>query len=107
LAAEAEELYADTRTDLLSFDVYASPHVQIVADAHDIPVTSQTFDAIVVQAVLEHVIDPVRVVTEIHRVLRPGGAVYSEVPFLQQVHEGRYDFMRFTAKRSPCAVSAL
>ncbi len=93
----AEELYADTRTDLLSFDVYASPCVQIVADAHDIPVTSQTFDAIVVQAVLEHVIDPVRVVSEIHRVLKPGGAVYSEVPFLQQVHEGRYDFMRFTA----------
>ena len=33
---------------------------------------------------------------EIHRVLRVGGAVYTEVPFMQQVHEGAYDFTRFT-----------
>jgi SAM-dependent methyltransferase len=93
----AEELYADTETDLLSFDVYVSPYVQVVADTHDIPICSHAFDAIVVQAVLEHVIEPARVVSEIHRVLKPGGLVYSEVPFLQQVHEGRYDFTRFTA----------
>ena len=35
-------------------------------------------------------------VAEIHRVLRPGGVVYAETPFLQQVHEGAYDFTRFT-----------
>ncbi len=33
---------------------------------------------------------------EIHRVLRPGGIVYADTPFLQQVHEGAYDFTRFT-----------
>jgi SAM-dependent methyltransferase len=56
----------------------------------------QYFDAVVAQAVLEHVIFPAVVVGEIHRVLRPRGVVYSEIPFLQQVHEGRYDFTRFT-----------
>jgi hypothetical protein len=29
-------------------------------------------------------------------VLKPDGIVYSEVPFMQQVHEGAYDFTRFT-----------
>lgn len=30
------------------------------------------------------------------RVLKPGGIVYAETPFMQQVHEGAYDFTRFT-----------
>jgi len=59
------------------------------------------FDAVWIQAVLEHVLDPVRVVAEIHRVLRPGGLVYSEIPFMQEVHEGAYDFTRFRLSGMP------
>ena len=70
--------------------------MQFVADAHRIPFADGSVDAVVVQAVLEHVLDPARVVAEIHRVLRPDGLVYAETPFLQQVHEGAYDFTRFT-----------
>jgi hypothetical protein len=36
------------------------------------------------------------VVAEIHRVLKPGGIVYAEIPFMQTVHEAAYDFTRFT-----------
>ena len=50
----------------------------------------------VCQAVLEHVADPPRVVAELRRVLRPGGLAYSEIPFMQQVHEGAHDFTRYT-----------
>ena len=82
--------------NVIAFDIYASPHVQLLADGHDIPFADETFDAVVIQAVLEHVLDPARVVNEIHRVLRPGGHVYAETPFLQPVHEGAYDFQRFT-----------
>jgi hypothetical protein len=42
------------------------------------------------------VVDPARVVSEIHRVLLPQGLVYSEVPFMQQVHGGALDFTRYT-----------
>jgi hypothetical protein len=52
---------------------------------------------VIVQAVLEHVVDPERVVGEIWRVLRQDGLVYAETPFLQQVHAGAYDFFRFTS----------
>lgn len=40
--------------------------------------------------------DPGRVMREIVRVTEPGGLLYSEVPFMQQVHEGAHDFERFT-----------
>jgi len=88
--------YSDSRIELVSFDIYASPWVQFLADAHDIPLSDKSFDAVVIQAVLEHVLLPDRVVSEMHRVLKDDGIVYSETPFLQHVHEGAYDFTRYT-----------
>ena len=89
-------LYDDPAIELLSFDVYRSPYVQFVADAHKIPLPDGTFDGVIVQAVLEHVLEPTVVVAEIYRVLRSGGLLYAETPFLQPVHGGPYDFTRFT-----------
>jgi SAM-dependent methyltransferase len=89
-------LYEDPGLDLVAFDIYGSPSVQFVADAHRLPLPDASFDAVIIQAVLEHVLEPVQVVAEIHRVLRPEGMVYAETPFLQHVHEGPYDFTRFT-----------
>lgn len=92
----SERLYEDPSIELVTFDIYASPATHAVADAHRIPLPDACADAVWIQAVLEHVLDPARVVSEIHRVLRPDGMVYSEIPFMQQVHEGPYDFTRFT-----------
>lgn len=90
-----EALY-EANVHVTSFDVYATALTDLVADAHQIPFANETFDAVVVQAVLEHVLEPQKVVDEIHRVLKPNGVVYAETPFLQHVHEGPYDFTRFT-----------
>jgi SAM-dependent methyltransferase len=92
----ASELYERDDIDLVCTDVYASRHTHYVADAHKLPFATGAFDAIWIQAVLEHVLDPAIVVAEIHRVLRPGGLVYADTTFMQQVHEGAYDFTRFT-----------
>jgi SAM-dependent methyltransferase len=91
-----EGLYDDPAVDLIAFDVYASPAVQFVGDGHAIPLANGSVDGVVVQAVLEHVLEPTVVAGEVHRVLRSGGIVYADTPFLQQVHEGPYDFTRFT-----------
>lgn len=91
-----EALYRDASLQLIAFDIYGSELTQFVADAHQTPLGDATVDAVWIQAVLEHVLDPWRVVAEIHRVLKPGGIVYAETPFMQQVHEGPYDFTRFT-----------
>lgn len=91
-----EALYSDPSLQLIAFDIYGSELTQFVADAHQTPLADATVDAVWIQAVLEHVLDPWRVAAEIHRVLKPGGLVYAETPFMQQVHEGPYDFTRFT-----------
>jgi SAM-dependent methyltransferase len=77
-------------------DVVFGPRTSLVCDANQIPFEDATFDAVIGQAVLEYVADPFQVADEIHRVLRPGGYVYAESPFMQQVHGGPYDFYRFT-----------
>ena len=89
-------LYENEALDILAFDIYGSSMVQFIGDAHRIPLADQTVDAVWIQAVLEHVLNPAQVVDEIPRVLRADGLVYAETPFMQQVHEGPYDFTRFT-----------
>jgi SAM-dependent methyltransferase len=91
-----EPFYDDPDIQIFAFDIYKSPHVQFIADAHQIPMPDEFFDAVVIQAVLEHVLLPSEVVAEIWRVLKNDGLVYAETPFMQQVHEGAYDFTRFT-----------
>jgi SAM-dependent methyltransferase len=82
--------------ELVDSDVTFGPRTKLVFDAHSIPFEDNSFDGVIVQAVLEHVVDPWRCVEEIHRVLKEDGLVYAETPFMQQVHLGRYDFTRFT-----------
>jgi SAM-dependent methyltransferase len=77
-------------------DIYVTEYVDLVCDAHYLPFESESFDGVWIQAVLEHVMDPAKVVNEIHRVLRKDGTVYAETAFMQPVHEGAYDFTRFT-----------
>lgn len=92
----SESLYTDDSVEVVGTDVFASQNTVLVADAHKLPFIDESFDAVWMQAVLEHVLDPAIVVAEIHRILKPMGIVYAETPFMQQVHERAYDFTRFT-----------
>lgn len=91
-----EELIKAKEIDFIEGDVSFGSRTQIIFDAHNIPFANDFFDCVIVQAVLEHVLNPQECVKEIHRVLKFGGYVYSETPFMQQVHMGQYDFTRFT-----------
>jgi SAM-dependent methyltransferase len=77
-------------------DVVIGARTQVVCDGHDLPFADGTFDATVCQGMLQLATDPARVVGELHRVLAPGGYLYSETPFLQPVHGGSCDFTRWT-----------
>jgi SAM-dependent methyltransferase/uncharacterized protein YbaR (Trm112 family) len=83
-------------TRLVFTDVDPAALADMICDAHDIPFADESFDGVIATAVLEHVLYPEQAVGEIHRVLKNDAPVYSEIPFLQQVHEGAYDFTRFT-----------
>jgi uncharacterized protein YbaR (Trm112 family)/SAM-dependent methyltransferase len=82
--------------EIVETDVVFGPRTMLICDGHDLPFQDAAFDGVVIQAVLEHVVDPYLCVEEIYRVLGPTGIVYAETPFMQQVHEGRFDFTRFT-----------
>lgn len=90
------QLWSDPEIERFGIDIYATATTSAIADAHQLPFRDSCFDGIWIQAVLEHVPDPQRVVSEIERTLATGGVVYAETPFMQQVHEGAYDFQRFS-----------
>lgn len=91
-----DRLGAGTSVRVVYSDIDINADVDIFCDGHDLPFANNSFDAVITTAVLEHVLYPERVVAEIHRVLTTGGILYSELPFIQQVHEGAYDFTRYT-----------
>lgn len=91
-----EGLAADARIELIESDVSFGPRTRLICDGHDIPFPANSLDGVIIQAVLEHVVDPHRVADEIHRVLKPDALVYADTPFMQPMHGGRYDFERFS-----------
>lgn len=93
---DGTEPLIESPLEVVESDVYLSPRVDVVCDGHNLPFDDAVFDGVVLQAVLEHVLDPPQVVAEAHRVLKPGGHIYAETPFLQAVHEGAFDFTRWT-----------
>jgi SAM-dependent methyltransferase len=91
-----EPLASHPGVELVETDLALGGRTALVCDGHDLPFVDESFDGVIVQAVLEHVLDPQRCVSEIHRVLKSEGLVYAETPFMQQVHMGPYDFTRFS-----------
>ena len=96
LGIGTEVLLSRPEIMVIETDVSFGPRTMIVCDAHDIPFEDESVDGVVLQAVLEHVVDPQRCVDEVYRVLKKDGIVYAETAFMQQVHGGAYDFTRFT-----------
>ena len=91
-----ESLISTSSIEIIESDVVLADNISVICDAHKIPFKDNSIDGVIVQAVLEHVVDPHSCVEEIYRVLKEDGLVYSETPFMQQVHLGKYDFTRFT-----------
>lgn len=91
-----DSIYDNESFEIVGSDVSFGEYTTIICDAHDLPFQDGTFDCVIIQAVLEHVLEPRRCVSEIYRVLKPNGILYAETPFMQQVHMKQYDFTRFT-----------
>ena len=77
-------------------DIDKQADTDVFCDSHELSFKDGAFDGVISTAVLEHVLYPDKVISEIHRVLKKGAFIYSEIPFLQSVHEGAYDFTRFS-----------
>jgi SAM-dependent methyltransferase len=71
------------RTDAF---IFATEHLDLVADAHRLPFADASFDFVFSLAVFEHLHSPWLAASEIAQVTRPGGRVYTLCAFLQPLH---------------------
>jgi SAM-dependent methyltransferase len=72
--------------DVVNLDLSEFPTTDVLGSAAALPFATGAFDGVLSVAVLEHVRDPRRCVSEIARVLKPGGWVFAAVPGLQPYH---------------------
>jgi len=89
---------------------YVSTDIQFgdldfVSNVQAVPLANESVDAVICNAVIEHVHEPWTLASEVYRILRPGGVAYVYAPFLypyhaenttDETHDGGYDCYRFT-----------
>jgi SAM-dependent methyltransferase len=83
------------RPGIVNLDIVASPSVDVIADGHQLPFPDGVFEAVILQSVIEHVLEPERFLAESCRVLKPGGQIWVEAPFLYPIHDTS-DYYRWT-----------
>lgn len=73
-----------------------SPLAKVKMDIHDIPFKDNTFDVVLCNHVLEHVNNDIRAMSEIRRVLKPGGFSIMQVPFFYPLPEKTFEDVTIT-----------
>lgn len=81
---------------VITLDSNPSLQVDVLADARQLPFKDNSFGAVLMESLLEHVREPEKVIEETLRVLKKGGKVFVEVPFMYPYHSAPYDFRRYT-----------
>ncbi|PWB39054.1 MAG: class I SAM-dependent methyltransferase [Parcubacteria group bacterium] len=81
----------------VSVDLFdKSPYIDYNYDIHDLKFEDNKFDVAVCNAVLEHVENPLKAISELTRVLKSGGLIWVEIPFNQHYHPSPTDYWRVT-----------
>ncbi|SRR5579875_1190735 len=80
----------------VEFEACLFRNTDVVGDAHHLPFADEAFDAVITFNTFEHLREPKRAASEIHRVLKPGGKLILDTAFLQPVHEAPYHFYNTT-----------
>jgi len=75
----------------------SNPNVTHWYDGRIFPIADQTYTGVICSQVLEHAFEPELLLSEIYRVLEPGGRLLLTIPFFWPEHEQPYDSQRFTS----------
>jgi len=67
-----------------------------LSDANNIDVSDNSFDCVILAEILEHVPNPMGVLQEAYRLLKPGGYALLSAPFNFHVHADPNDYGRYT-----------
>jgi SAM-dependent methyltransferase len=66
--------------------------IDYVSDIKNIPVPDESFDVIICTEVFEHIPEPIPVVAEFSRILKPGGQLILTAPLQSGIHQEPYHF---------------
>lgn len=77
--------------DYISADLY-SPIVDVKADILDLPFATESFDVVFCNHVLEHIEDDAKAMSELYRILKPGGWGILQVPMKNSLEKTYEDF---------------
>lgn len=88
--------YTDLGPQVINIDIFDSGTTDVIGSAMLLPFPDASADLVILQGVLEHVQDAAGTIAESIRVLKPGGLLYTEMPFLQPYHESPIDLRRST-----------
>lgn len=71
----------------VGLDISADTDADVVhdLDVFPYPFADRSFDQILMQDVIEHVAEPVRVIDELHRICRPGARIHLRTPHFSSV----------------------
>lgn len=86
---------ADNYDGYVNIDLGRYPGIHVVASLERIPYKDNSVDLLISNSVLEHIYDYENVVSEINRVLKPGGFLYLCVPS-QCIRHHEFDYHRWT-----------
>ena len=71
--------------------------VDVFADLNQsLPLADRSVDSVFSTSVLEHICEPLVLLREIARILKPNGYVILSVPFTYPLHEEPFDYYRYT-----------
>src|ERR1700687_4198323 len=76
-------------------DIEPAPSVDVVGDARHMPFSDASMDVVLITQVLEHIPEPIAVIGEIRRVLKPGGTLLLSVPSIFPQHGSPGDYWRY------------
>lgn len=80
----------------VNVDIQDKPNVDVICDIHDIPESLGYFDAIICNATLQYCDRPIKVAEEFYRVLKPGGYLFVDAPWIQPFCIETPDKLRFS-----------
>ena len=76
---------------------FKNSHIDIECNLNDIlPLSTESFDTIIITDVLEHINNPFLLWSEMSRILKPKGKLLIGIPFLFNLHDEPYDYFRYT-----------
>jgi SAM-dependent methyltransferase len=91
-------LWLTSATSHVGIDVAPGPWVDaVIRPEVPWPYPDASFDSVLCTQVLEHATDLTHVLSEVHRVLKPGGLVIVSVPFAYNEHGVPDDYRRLSA----------